>query len=128
MMEQVLVQFGDVHVEPFLQHEEIGSAPPYPNSKGILSDLSKEVYLKVELASVVDYGKPFVTATYTLEGDGPLVLTCFEVIEEVQASICSSFTPNVDAVANTHSSGTPHRLVQLKAYSEVHTTWTGLFR
>ena len=103
----------------FLQREEIGSPATISKLKGIISEPSKEVYLKVELASVVDYGKPFVTAIYhTLEGDLPLVLTCFEVIEEVQASIRSGFTPNVDAVANTLSSVIPHRLAQLKAYSQ----------
>ena len=65
MVEQLLVQFGDV--EPFWQHEEIGSPATVSKLKGIFSDSSKKVYLKVELASVVDYGKPFVTATYILD-------------------------------------------------------------
>ena len=53
------------------------------SSLGILTDPNKTAYLQVELASVVDFGKPFVIATYRLEGDGPLVLPCFAVIEEV---------------------------------------------
>ena len=57
-----------------LQHEEIGSPSTISKLKGILPDPSKEVYLKVELASVADCRKPFFTATYTLEGDGLLVL------------------------------------------------------
>ncbi len=72
----------------------------------------------MELAAVVDYGKPFVTATYKLKGDGPLVLTAFEVVEEVQAAARSGYTPNVEAVARSLSSGTPRRLAQLKAYSQ----------
>ena len=64
----------------------------------ILSDHNKRVYLQIELAAVVDSGKPFVTATYKLEGDGPLALSCFEIIEELEASIYASYTPNLDAV------------------------------
>lgn len=36
--------------------------------------------------------------TYKLEGDGSLVLQCYEVIEEVKAAVQSGYTPNVDAV------------------------------
>ena len=34
----------------------------------------------MELAVTVDAGKPFVQATYVLEGDGPLALQCYEVL------------------------------------------------
>ena len=34
--------------------------------------------LKVELAAVIDAGKPFVQATYKLEGDGPIAIECYE--------------------------------------------------
>ena len=41
----------------------------------------------VELAITVDAGEAFVKACYTLEGDGPLVLSCYEVLSTVKASI-----------------------------------------
>lgn len=41
---------------------------------GILTDPQKNSLLQIELAAVVDGSKPFVKATYTLEGDGPLAL------------------------------------------------------
>ena len=108
VMEQLLVQFGDVDI--FLHHEDIGSPATLSKLIGVFSDQSKNTYLQIELASVVDYGRHFVTATYKLEGDGPLALSCFEVIEEVQAAIHACYTPNVDAVTKKLSAGTPHRL------------------
>ena len=42
VIEQLLVQFGDV--EPFLQHEQIGSPATVSKLKGIFSDSSKKVY------------------------------------------------------------------------------------
>ena len=75
------------------------------------------MYLQIELALVVDYGRAFVTATYKLEGGGPLVFSCFEVIKEIQATVCAGYIPNLDAVAQKLSTTTPHRQPQLKAYA-----------
>ena len=118
VMEQLLVLFGDVDV--FLHQDEIGSPATVSKLVGILSDPNKKLYLQIELASVVDFGKPFVTATYNLEGDGPLALSCFEVIEEVRAAISTGYTPNVDGVARKISESTPDPaqvLPHLKAYA-----------
>ena len=76
-MEQLLVQFGDV--APFLQRDEVGSRATVMRLRNILSDISKKTYLQIELAAVIDFGRPFVIATYNLEGDGALVLKCYEV-------------------------------------------------
>ena len=38
-------------------------------------------------------------ATYELEGDGPLVLRCYEVISILQASTHTAHFPNLTAVA-----------------------------
>ena len=56
-------------------------------------------HLKIELAAVVDWGELFVKATYNLEGDGPLVFTCYEAIQEVISSIQVENIPNVLAGA-----------------------------
>ena len=48
---------------------------------------------------VVDWSEAFVKATYNLEGDGPLALTCYETILEVISSIKVGNIPNVQAVA-----------------------------
>lgn len=64
-----MVQFGDI--EPFLRVQDLS---PANCSKllAIVSDLTKNPLLKVELAAVVDGGECLVKATYKLEGDGPL--------------------------------------------------------
>ena len=41
----------------------------------------------MEAAIVVNVGMSFVQATYKLEGDGSLVLTCYEVISALTTSI-----------------------------------------
>lgn len=84
-------QFGDVDL--FLQRQEVGSPATVARLRNILSDNSKKTYLQIELAAVIDFGKPFVTATYNLEGGGPLVLQCYEIIEEVKAAIQLGYTP-----------------------------------
>ena len=61
-----------------------------------LSDPQKKAQ---ELAAVIDWGKPFVTATYLLESDGPLVMEAYEKIETVRDAIRAGHTPNINAVA-----------------------------
>ena len=61
--------------------------------------------MQVELAAIVDWGEPFVKATYKLEGDGALALQCYKVIDTIRASIHAANTPNLLAVAERLSSG-----------------------
>jgi len=49
-----------------------------------MCDVQEEFTLQGELAAVIDIGIHFVSATYDLEGDGPLVLSCYEITERVQ--------------------------------------------
>ena len=49
----------------------------------------------MELAAIEEWGKPFVTATYSLEGDGPLVMEAYEKIETVRAAIRAGRTPKL---------------------------------
>lgn len=46
----------------------------------IVQDPTKKASLMVEMAAVVDAGREFKT-TYNVEGDGPLVLECYERIQ-----------------------------------------------
>ena len=52
----------------------------------------------MELSAVVDIGTYFVKATYTLEGDGVLVVSCYEEILKIRAAITSRYYPNLQAV------------------------------
>ena len=112
VIEQLMIQFGDLAT--FLNQEEIGSPATIAKLTSILSDQGKNVYLHIELAAA---GRHFVTATYKLEGNGPLVLSCFQVIEEPQASIHASYTPNLDAVIQKLCASTRYSQTQLRAYA-----------
>lgn len=76
--------FGDV--ASFLCENELAPANRR-KIPAILDDPQKRSCLQVELAVVIDVGEQFVKATYSLEGDGPLVFSCFEVLSNVDASI-----------------------------------------
>jgi len=55
--------------------------------------------LQIELAATVDFSEPFVKATYWLEGNGPLALNCFEIVDSLSTSIRLCNVPNVEAIA-----------------------------
>ena len=114
VMHQLLQYFGDV--KPFLlQHSDIGTHTR-PKLLAYFEDPEKLKYLKVELAAIVDYGEPFVNVTYNLEGDWPLALSCYELVQEVVASIKVENVPNLQAVIVQ----TSHVAVQqqLKGYAQ----------
>ena len=104
VMAQAFKYFGDI--EPFLtQNADFSPATQakllaffYPN---------KNIILQIELAAIVDWGEPFVKATYRLEGDGALAFECFEVIDTIRAFIQSGTTPNnyIQALADRLSCG-----------------------
>lgn len=73
----MLQLFGDV--PGYLS--AIGSAGVAPKTVQKLQQLllSKSNELMIVLPVTVDIGEPFVTATYNLEGDGPLLLECYEI-------------------------------------------------
>ena len=77
-MHQLMKVFGDV--EPFLKSSDDFSGNTRAKLLEYFANSTKIHALKVELALVVDAGKPFVEATYKLELDGPIVLECFVVI------------------------------------------------
>ena len=77
--------FGDV--EQFIKETNELAPATLDKLKQILSDPMKNVQLKMELAVVIDAGEPFVKATYTLEGDGPLALCAYEEIRKLYATI-----------------------------------------
>ena len=74
-------------------------------------------YLKIELASIIDWGKSFVKATYSLEGDGPLVFSCYEVVQKIVSSVRVGNTPNVQAIVRSLSIA-PEIQQQLIAYAK----------
>ena len=96
-MNQVVQMFGDFH--PFLTHHV--DANPATRSKllNILNDPQQLLLLKSELAAIIDIGSYFVWATYNLEGEGVLVLKCYEELLTVRAAIHARYYSNLQDVA-----------------------------
>lgn len=53
----------------------------------------------------VDAGMPFVRATYSLEGDGPLALSCYEIISALKAAVQQAHYPNLQALTTQLACG-----------------------
>ena len=79
-------------------------------------DPQKAALVRIELASIIDWGEVFVKATCNLEGDGPLAFTCYEIVQTIVASIQVANTPNVSAVAKSPESAVPAAEQQLVTY------------
>ena len=54
---------------------------------------------------MIDFGEQFVKSTYNLEGDGALIVTCYEEILKLQAVVHSSYYHNLEAVIQSFSQG-----------------------
>lgn len=103
VIKQIHDTFGDV--ERFIVNGDSLPQATKARLQGILLDPIKRAQLMVEVAITVDAGEPFVKATYTLEGDGPLALICYEKINELRAAITVVHYPNTRAVTRTLSQG-----------------------
>ena len=115
VMSQIMSFFGDV--APFLQANPELSPPTNRKLLEMLQNPTVKAYVQIELAAIVDAGEAFVKATYNLEGDGPLVLRCYEILSTLTASIQVGHYPNVQAVARTLSGGSPVTLQQWVEYA-----------
>ena len=51
----------------------------------------------MELAAVIDGGKPFVKATYILEGDGLPVISAYSTLQALSTAAAQRSYPNVAA-------------------------------
>lgn len=71
--------------------------------------------LCLELAAIVDAGVSFVTATYYLEGDGPLIFSCYEHLSEVTNAVAVEHLPKTTTVASEIADGNAEVYNQLIA-------------
>ena len=94
--------FGDV--EPFLRENDVS---PMCRMKllELFDDPVSARNLELELAAMIDAGKHFVSATYYLEGDGPLVFSCYERLSALAHAIAIESYPNTEAKAREHAAG-----------------------
>ena len=72
----------------------------------------------MELAVVIDVGEHFVRATYSLEGDGALVFSCYETLSAIEAFIQTSHLPNTQAIIRRLSAGNATSAQQLLQYAK----------
>ncbi len=102
VIRQVMDLFGDI--QPFLEEASVSPAT-VDKLLSILQDPQEKKLLQVELAVTVDAGMPFVRATYNLEGDGPLALSCYDTISALNVSARQAHYPNLDAIASQIAGG-----------------------
>ena len=104
-------------MQPFLEQQDGLGQATRSRMLSILQDPSKKMYLKVEMAAIVDVGKQFIQATYKLEGNEPLVLYCYEYIEAFAHAIQACHFPDTDAVIREPGGQPAHFASQLYAES-----------
>ena len=100
---QILLQFDDI--EPFLTRNQDLGPSLRPKLLQMITDMNTLPYLKMEIAAVVDVDEHFVKATYNLEGDGFLVVRCYEEIIKIRAALQTAHWPNMSAIARQLAPG-----------------------
>ena len=103
VVNHVMEFFGEV--EPFLRENDNLSPVCRANLLEIFDDPATARDLEIELAAMIDAGKHFIQATYYLEGDGPLVFSCYERLSALAHAIAIESYPNTEAKARQHSRG-----------------------
>ena len=116
LMSQVMAYFGDVALF-WETNSEISPATNQKLLEMLQNPITKSL-IQVDLAAVVDAAEAFVKATYTLEGDGPLVLKCFEVLSTLTARIQVGYYSNKQATVQTLAGGSPMLLQQWFDYAK----------
>lgn len=104
---EVLVQLEEHFqaVLPFLTGLEY--SPTLRNHlKEVLEDDQQRTTLRLQLAVTLDAGRPFVTSTYSLEGDGEAVVTAYRTLQEVSTAAAVQNYPKTNAVALEMANGT----------------------
>ena len=116
VLRQVSEYFGDI--EPFLRENDEVSPANRRRLLEIFDDPQSCQDLRLELAALVDAGVHFVNATYYLEGDGPLIFTCYELLSAVTRAVAVGNYPNTTAVAREIAGGNAVLCNQLMAQAE----------
>lgn len=88
--------FGDV--ERFLKDNTDIAPATRKKLLTYFENIEKKQHLLLEIAIVVDVGVHFVKATYILEGDGALALSCYDTITTVITTVNQASYPNTQAI------------------------------
>ena len=103
MIKQVSDYFGNVL--PFLEDNVHLSPATRQNLLDIFENPQDRQDLRLELAAIVDAGIHFVKSTYTLEGNGPLIFSCYEHLSAVAQEVGVGHYPCSMAVAREIANG-----------------------
>lgn len=103
IQKQVFEHFGDV--EPFLRENENLSPATRRHLLEIIDNSQDLRDLRLELGIIVDAGVHFVKATYYLEGDGPLIFSCYERLSAVVHAVGVAHYPSTLAIAQEIANG-----------------------
>ena len=97
--QQVMLQFAEIL--PFVQDrlQTAANKATLRHVEEMFEDGQMKLSLQLELAAVVDAGKPLVESTYILEGDGTLAWQCYEQLMVIQNSIQVANLPNLVALS-----------------------------
>ena len=103
--QQVMLQFAEIL--PFVQDrlQTAANKATLRHVEEMFEDGQMKLSLQLELAAVVDAGKPLVESTYILEGDGTLDWQCYEQLMVIQNSIQVANLPNLVALSREVSGG-----------------------
>ena len=103
--QQVMLQFAEIL--PFVQDrlQTAANKATLRHVEEMFEDGQMKLSLQLELAAVVDAGKPLVESTYILEGDGTLAWQCYEQLLVIQNSIQVANLPNLVALSREVSGG-----------------------
>ena len=96
-MNLVLEYFADV--EPFVRENDHLAPATRTHLMEIFNPPGDFKDLELKLAAFVDGGNHFLSATYYLEGDGPLVFSCYGRLATVSNAVAVAAYPNVEGVA-----------------------------
>ena len=101
VMNLVLEYFADV--EPFVRENDHLAPATRAHLMQIFNSPGDSKDLELELAAFVDGGNHFVSATYYLEGDGPLVFSRYERLATVSNAVAVAAYNNVETCLFTIS-------------------------
>ena len=94
--------------EGFLEENGLNISPANTAKLlAILKDPQQTTTFQVELAIIVDVCKPFVEATYLLEGDGPLAFHAYEILDKCANFIYSQHYLKTTAFLRERFKGAP---------------------
>ena len=116
ILNQVVDFFGDV--EPFLRENEYICPANRQRLLNIIENPQDLQDLRLELAAIVDAGVYFVKATYYLEGDGPLIFSCYKKLSALSQAVAVGHYPVTTAVAWEIASGNSALQNQLVAQAK----------